>query len=375
MTPVAHEQDAASQFGGPHPPHLRTPGSALEASANVRKWRNRGRKAEEISLRLIKRVRYVVPRLTISLASVIFVVTLVFVLIHLAPGDPLNYRYQTGSQLTPQVYQELRRHYGLDKSLIEQYTIYVRDIARGDLRNSFTYDVPVVTILWERLPATLTLMVPSILIGILLGTYIGISSARKPNSAKDIALRVLALVGYSIPPFWLGILLIQYFALGLQAFPTGGMFDPRLADGTVDFYVSIAWHAILPVATLSCFFVAMFARYSRTSILEQSTENYVLTARAKGLDQNQALNRHVLRNALTPLVTMVGVSMTYILGGAILIETVFSWPGIGMLTYNAILARDYPLIQGIFLFSAVSVILINFLIDIAYGLVDPRSRK
>jgi peptide/nickel transport system permease protein len=218
-------------------------------------------------------------------------------------------------------------------------------------------------------------MLISIFIGIFAGTFLGVISARKPNSAWDHAVRVVSLVGYSTPEFWLAILLILVFSLYLGFFPLGGMIDPRLSPGSWSYYLSLAWHAILPILALSLFYVAIFARYSRTSILAQSMENYVLTARAKGLDERAAFNKHVLRNSLLPVVTMIGVSFTYILGGAVLIETVFSWPGIGWLMYDAVMARDYPLVQGIFLFATVSVIVVNLLVDVVYGFLDPRVRS
>jgi peptide/nickel transport system permease protein len=345
-------------------------GRGIEVPPNQPRTSHRSR----LFRRPITWLLYLAPRIGATLVSVTFVVSLVFLLIHLAPGDPLTYRYQTGFSLTPEIYHQLQQRYGLDKSLFEQYAIYVRDVLRGDLGTSFTFNEPVTHVILGRLPASLILMIPSISIGVVVGTLIGVISARQLNSPTDLVLRAVTLIAYSVPSFWLGVILIQTLSLSVQVFPTGGMYDVELSSGTASYYASIAWHAVLPVIALSSFFVAMFARYSRTSVMEQLTENYVVTARAKGLTEGRVFYGHVLRNALIPVLTMVGVAATYILGGAILIETVFSWPGVGTLTYNAVLSRDYPLVQGIFLLSAVAVIAINLLVDFAYGVVDPRVR-
>ena len=325
--------------------------------------------------RVSEALLYVASRFALVAVTFIFIITLLFTMVHLAPGDPLTYRYQTGTALSDEVYDELRAKYGLDKSIIHQYFIYVGDLVQGDLGQSIRFNQSVSRIILDRLVATLILMISGIVIGLLVGTFLGISSARDPNSFKDNALRVIMLVGYSVPPFWLGIILLLTFSVNLGIFPAASMVDPRIASGTWAYYLSIAWHAVLPVFTLSLFYIALFARYSRTSMLEQSTENYVITARAKGLDRKRTFSRHVMKNGLLPVMTMVGVSLTYLFGGAVLVETVFSWPGIGRLTYDSLLARDYALVQGIFICIATTVIIVTFLVNIAYGMLDPRIRE
>ena len=320
-------------------------------------------------------VRLVVLRLFAVAVTVLFVITLLFFLLHAAPGDAINYRYGSGSSFTADQLEAFRAQLGLDEPILVQYGIYVRDLVQGDLGQSSRFNDSVLNVVFDALPETFILMVPALIIGIVAGTLLGIYSARKPNSARDNGLRLISLVGYSTPEFWVAIMLIFLFSVRLEIFPVGGFVDPRLDSGTLAYYWSVAKHAVLPVFSLSLISMATYARFSRTSILEQSTENYVLTARAKGLGERRTFNRHVLRNSLLPMVTLVGISLTYLLGGAVLVETVFAWPGIGRLMFDALLARDYPLVQGIFFITAMLVIAINLLVDVVYGFADPRVRR
>ena len=320
-------------------------------------------------------VRFILLRLFVVAITVLFVITLLFFLLHAAPGDAINYRYGSGSSFTAEQLEEFRAQLGLDKPLLVQYGIYVRDLVQGDLGQSSRFNDSVISVVFDALPETFILMVPALIIGIVVGTLMGIYSARKPNSTRDNGLRLLSLVGYSTPEFWVSIMLIFLFSVRLEIFPVGGYVDPRLDSGTLEYYWSIAKHAVLPIFALSLISIATYARFSRTSILEQSTENYVLTARAKGLGERRTFNRHVLRNSLLPMITLVGISVTYLFGGAVLVETVFAWPGIGRLMFDALLARDFPLVQGIFFISAVLVILVNLIVDLVYGLADPRVRR
>jgi peptide/nickel transport system permease protein len=313
----------------------------------------------------------------IALAGVtlLIVVTFLFVLLRAAPGDPLTYKYHVGgASLSAADYARLRHQAGLDRPVWEQYADYLGDVGRLNLGESFTYTEPVLSLIFSRIPATLILMLSAMITGALIGTTLGIASARRPNRFFDNATRTIFLSGYSIPQFWLAILVIRIFAVELGWFPSTGMVDPRIPSGSFAYVRSVAWHAVLPVAALSLFYVALYARYTRASMLNQTTENYVLTARAKGLTPAEAYHRHVVRNGLLPVLTLVGMSFRYLFGGAVLIETVFSWPGIGLMLFNGILERDYPVIQGVFLFAVLSVLVINLLIDAAYGFLDPRVR-
>jgi peptide/nickel transport system permease protein len=318
----------------------------------------------------------VAGKLALAATVLVGAATFLFVLLHLAPGDPLTYKYQTGgASFSASDYARLRHIYGIDRPLLEQYVNYLRDLSVGKLGNSFTFDTPVFHVIFGRLPATLVLMVSAMIIGGTVGTFLGVISARRPNALLDNVVRVLCLSGYSIPQFWLAIVMLRLFAVQLHWFPSVGMSDPRIKTGTFAYVESVAWHACLPVAALSLFYIAVFARYTRTSMLGQAAENYVLTARAKGLTPAETYRRHVIRNGLLPVLTLVGLSVRYLFGGAVLIETVFSWPGVGLMVFNAILARDYPLIQGVFLFSVATVIVMSLFIDAAYGYMDPRVRQ
>ncbi len=320
-------------------------------------------------------VRFIMLRLFVVALTILFVISLLFFLLQAAPGDAIAYRYGSGSSFTAEQLEEFRAQLGLDKPILVQYGIYVGDLAQGDLGHSSRFNTSVIDVILDALPETFILMIPALIIGIVVGTLIGIYSARKPNSTRDNGLRLISLVGYSTPEFWVSIMLIFLLSVRLEIFPVGGFVDPRLDSGTLSYYWSVAHHSVLPIFALSLISIATYARFSRTSILEQSTENYVLTARAKGLGEGKTFSQHILKNSLLPMITLVGISLTYLFGGAVLVETVFAWPGIGRLMFDALLARDYPLVQGIFLISAVLVIVVNLFVDVFYGLVDPRVRR
>ena len=312
--------------------------------------------------------------LILGMLTILAVLTLLFILIQVAPGDPVSFRYQSGAALTPEQYEELRGRFGLDRSMLEQYLIYMGNLLQGDLGESSRFNESVWNVVLGAMPATLILMVPAMIIGALLGTYLGTVSARKPDGWIDNSLRATSLLAYSTPPFWLGLLLIQLLVIRFAVFPSVGMVDPRFEPGTLDYLRSIAWHTVLPVLSLSAYFVALFSRYGRTAMLREAGKNYVITARAKGLKPRRVFWRHVFRNGLLPLVTLSGLTFRSLLGGAVFIEVVFSWPGIGLLLFEATLARDFTVIIGVFLLSVVTIVAFNILVDMAYGVVDPRVR-
>lgn len=322
-----------------------------------------------------RRILRIASRIGLAFLTFIFVVTLLFLLLRLAPGDPITYKYRTGgATLSAEQYAQLRHEAGLDQPVFRQYISYFGELATGDFGDSFTFSEPVISLIRSRIGSTLLLMLPSMVIGSLFGTWVGALCARRPGGPLDNFVRVASLTGYSIPQFWLGILLLQIFSLRMGLLPSTGMVDPTVESGTVDYFLSLLEHAALPVFALSLFYVALFARYTRVSMIEQSFQNYVLTARAKGLTPKRTFRRHVIRNGLLPVITLAGLAFRYLFGGAVLIETVFSWPGIGLMLFNAVLARDFPLIQGIFVIAVVTVILVNLLVDVIYGFVDPRVR-
>lgn len=316
--------------------------------------------------------RYVGRRLLQMIPTIFVVILINFFIIHMAPGDPA--RVMAGEMAHPDNVEAIRVAFGLDKPLIQQFIIYMGNLLRGDLGFSFKYLTPVSELILERLPQTILLMVTASTISILLGTMIGAYSASKYPSALDSGIVVTSLSFYSMPIFWFGLLLLFIFARELGWFPSGGMADIIDKKTGVARVADVAWHAVLPVLTLAAYQLPIFVRISRASVIETMREDYITTARAMGISERRVFSRHALRNALLPTVTVAGLTLGFVLTGAIMTETVFSWPGIGMLMWQAILNRDYPTLMGIFLFASVSVIVASFLTDMVYALLDPRVR-
>jgi peptide/nickel transport system permease protein len=318
-------------------------------------------------------LRFAGRRLLFGLPTIWLLISAVFAMVHLAPGDPLS--FITGdADVSDERLAQLRHEYGLDRSLATQYVVYVSKIFTGDLGQSYRYREPVLDLIQDRLPATLTLMVPALVLFVSLGTLLGSLAARAPNSAGDFALSSVALFGWSVPVFWLGQLLVIAFALKLGWFPTQGMLNLRAASSGFGRILDIAWHLTLPAIALGMRFLALTARMTRASMLQVMRLDYMTTARAKGLPERVVLSRHALPNALLPVITIVGMNIGTMLTGSVLVEVVFAWPGMGRLLYDGVLARDYPLIIGIILTTSIAVVLINLITDILYAIVDPRIR-
>lgn len=315
-------------------------------------------------------VTYISRRLIQALLVVILITFLIFVVIRLLPGDPiLIYLTQQDVQtLTTDQLNAARVEFGLDKPLALQYVNWLGDLFRGDLGKSLYYQQTVNALVGQRLPVTLSLGIIAFIVSHLLGIVFGTLSALRRNSWLDTLVTVLANIGITVPVFWLGILLIYLFGLKLDWLPRFGYIAPS-ADP-----VEFIRHAILPVFCLSIFAVASITRQTRSSILEVAHQDYVRTAWAKGLGERIIILRHILKNGLIPVITLVGIGLSYILGGQVLIETVFNIPGMGRLAVEAIQGQDYSVIQAIILFTAVTVVLVNLIVDIAYGWLDPRIR-
>jgi peptide/nickel transport system permease protein len=311
-------------------------------------------------------VRFVLRRLLYSLAVLIGVLVAVFSLVHLVPGDPV--RIALGTRYTPQAYDALRSASGLDRPVIEQFFGYIGSALIGDLGVSFRDGAPVTVTLLERLPATISLGVAGIVIALLIALPAGIWSALREGRLSDAVVRVGSQFGVSIPDFWLGILLIGVFASTLGWLPTSG-YRPLFDDPA-------GWlrHIILPGLTVGLVAAAIMTRYVRSAVLEVASMGYVRTARSKGLPPRVVTFRHTVRNALIPILTITGIQLATILGGVIVVEVVFAWPGLGRLVFNAVAARDYPLIQGAVLLIAALFLLINLIVDVLYAMVDPRIR-
>jgi peptide/nickel transport system permease protein len=305
--------------------------------------------------------RHILGRI-VQMVPVLFGVLLaVFTLTHVIPGDPVL--LMLGEDYTEVEYEEMREYLGLDRPLPVQFMNYLQDAARGDLGESILSGEPVTAVVIRRFPATFTLAVSAILIAALISIPIGIVSALRRNSAIDYGAMVVAQLGISIPGFWLGLMMILLFSLFLDWLPAGGRGDPP----------DLA-HLILPAFCLSTPFMAMTARLTRSSMLEVLRENYITVARSRGLAEARIVLKHALRNAMIPVVTNIGLQLSRVLGGALVIEVVFRWPGIGSLAYDGIMQRDYPVVMGVVLLVSVIFITVNLIVDVSYGLLDPRIR-
>lgn len=298
--------------------------------------------------------------------------TMTFLLIHLAPGDPIV--ALSGEFSTAEYQRELEAYYGLDRPLLEQYGRYLANVFQGNLGTSYYFKQPVATVILERLPSTLLLVAPSVLLSSLLGIWAGAVSARQRHSLTDFGLTATALVSYAIPIFWLAQLLLMLFAVQLGWFPVQGMYDIRANYNGPRLWLDIAYHMILPVLTMTSQQLAMIMVLTRSGLQTELQQDYVRTARAKGLFEHTVVRGHALRNALLPVVTVIGGRIGFLFAGAVLTETVFAWPGLGRLVVSASLNRDHPLILGLFLLISLAVLLANLITDLVYALLDPRIR-
>jgi len=301
---------------------------------------------------------YLVRRAWQSAVTLFGVSLLVFVILRVIPGDPAKMLLPEGAPQS--AVDELNRHLGLREPLWIQYGIFLKSIVRGDFGQSFQYRSPALQVVVERLPATLELTLTAMLLTALFGVSIGIVAAVRPRSRYDYAGTVLAVLGQSLPNFWLGIMLILLFGVTLRWLPTSGF---------------QGWsYLVLPSITLAAFPTALVARLTRSSMLEILGQEYIRTGRAKGLAERIVVLRHALKNAAIPLLTVIGLQIGTLLGGAVITESIFAWPGMGKLTVDAIFFRDFPVVQTILILSATIFVVINLLVDLLYTVFDPRIR-
>lgn len=309
-----------------------------------------------------------------------------FFMVRAIPGDPAQ--IMLGQQATQEQVQQIRENMGLDKPIFVQYGLFLKDALRGDLGDSIVTGRPVTTELLTRLPATLELTAFAMLIAILVGIPVGVISAVRQYSLLDKSTSVLALTGISMPIFWLAMILVVIFGVNLELLPFPGRLDPTtgitaitglvLVDSLLTLNFAGFWdgllHLIMPALALATIPMAVIMRMTRSSMLEVMNEDYVRTARAKGVVPWRVVFKHALRNAMLPTITVIGLQTGLLMGGAIITETIFSWPGIGLYTYNSISSRDYASIQGVVLYAALLFVLVNLLVDILYAVLDPRVR-
>lgn len=303
---------------------------------------------------------FLAGRLSMGILTVFVTTILVTLLIHLVPGDPVQIMYAQSQGTTPEQIEEVRKNLGLDKPIPVQYVMYLGRLFEGDLGHTIRGGQPVLEVILQRLPNTLILACAAMVIAIAIGLPIGFFAAYKKGSIWDAALMIGAILGISMPHFWLGLILLFYFAVDLGWLPVSG-------NGPLNL--------VLPALTLGLSNAAIFARLTRSSMIDVLSQDFVQTAFAKGLPKGLILRRHVLRAGLLPVITMMGLQFAFMMGGAIVVENIFSWNGVGRMAVEAIFQRDYPIIQGFILTFAVVVVLVSLMLDTLYALIDPRIRR
>lgn len=317
-------------------------------------------------------LRYLLWRLLQAVPVILGVTVMCFLMLQLAPGDLAEVLAGESGGASPGYIETLRARYGLDKPVLVQLVIYVKNVLFFDLGFSFRHNAEVAELLLERLVPTLLLMGSTLLLSVGVGALSGLFAAIWVRTWRDHIISIAAIIAYATPLFWVGLMLILVFSIWLDWFPTSGMENVVMFYEGWDRVVDIAHHLVLPVITLSLFYMALYARLMRATMLEQRGLDYVTTARAKGLTERQLTFRHVLRNALLPVVTVAGVQVGALLGGSVVVESVFAWPGLGQLAFEALFSRDFNLLLGIFFLSACLVVAVNIVIDIIYVILDPR---
>jgi peptide/nickel transport system permease protein len=319
-------------------------------------------------------LRFILARLGKAAGILLAIVALNFLLIHAAPGDPAAVMAGEAGATDEKFIAQLRSQFGLDRSLPEQMAIYMKGVATLDLGFSYRQQMPVADLIFQRLPATLLLTMSAFVISLVLGTLAGVLASARVGTVADSIISTLALIFYATPLFWVALMAVILFSVTLDWLPGFGYETVGAGYTGMRRVLDIASHLVLPATTLGLFFMAVYMRMTRASMLEVSRLDFVKTARAKGLAPRAILWRHTFRNAMLPVVTLAGLQAGQLVGGAVLTETVFAWPGIGRLMFEALAQRDYNLLLGIFFISAAMVLLFNLITDVAYRFVDPRIR-
>lgn len=318
------------------------------------------------------RFRYVVRRLIHGLPIVFAIVVVNFFLIRLAPGDAAQVLAGEAGAATPEYMAQIRSQFGLDQPMYVQFLKYMKNILVFDMGYSFRHGREVAGLIFERLGATALLMGASMVISVGMGILLGAVAAIRDRTLTGNLIVIFAIVSYATPLFWVGLMLIILFSINLPWFPTSGIADVGSTLSGFRHALDVGHHLVLPAIALSFFYMALYTRLMRASMLETLRLDYINTARAKGLSDRQIIWRHALRNAILPVLTMAGVQVSSMLGGSVIIESVFGWPGLGLLAYESLFARDLNLLLGIFFLSSILVVVTNALIDVIYTIVDPR---
>jgi len=307
-----------------------------------------------------------------ALLVVFAVIVINFMLIRAAPGDPASILAGEAGAADAAFMEQVRKEYGLDKPLPVQLGLYVRQLASFDFGNSYRENRPVKDIIIERLPATLLLTLSAFVASILIGISLGVAAARRAGTWVDSLITAVSLIFFAMPLFWIGLLAIVLFSVQLGWLPAYGMASVGAGLTGLEAVLDVAWHLILPACTLGLFYVAVYTRVTRASAIEVMEQDFVKTARSKGVSERRIWRHHVLRNAILPVITFGSLQAGHLIGGSVLIETVFAWPGIGRLAFDALFQRDYNLLLAIFFVSAMIVVFINLIADVLYTIADPR---
>ncbi|PSO08118.1 peptide ABC transporter permease [Candidatus Marsarchaeota G2 archaeon BE_D] len=317
--------------------------------------------------------RYIAKRALTSIITFFAVLVLTFILFRLLPGNPVLLLFRN-PQLTQQQIAQLSAQFGLNRPLYEQFILFIVNVFRGNWGLSFYYRVPVTQVLFPALLNSIILILPSTILAILIGVGLGVLSGWKRNTLTDMAVLSSSLVLYAIPTFWLGILFIM-LAVRIGGIPVSGMLSIGVTfNSPLQYLGNLLRHLLLPMITLTLVTLGQFSIIMRTSVINELTEDYVVAAYAKGMSESRLIRKHVVPNALLPTVSIIAISIGTVVAGAVLTETVFSWPGVGTLIYDSIARRDYPVLQGAFLIVALSVIISNFIADLVYAYLDPRVK-
>jgi len=316
--------------------------------------------------------RFFLRRAVQAILLILMLICINFLLIHLAPGDPAH--ILAGQSGDEKYYEFIRARFGLDRPLGTQLWIYLSSVARGDFGYSLGYQQPVIAVIFERVPATLLLMLSAVSLSSVAGVALGVEAARRANSLTDRAINAFAMLGFSMPSFSVGHLLLIVFALYLGVFPAQNMSSANGELSGLGYGLDVLSHMVLPVTTLAIVYFAQVMRLTRTSMLNVLGENFITTARAKGVGEGRVAYGHALRNALLPVITIIGSDFGMLLSGAVFIETVFAWPGLGRLMIDSLAMRDYPVLMGLFLLISTSVVVVNFITDLTYAALDPRIK-
>jgi len=322
----------------------------------------------------IMKRQYFINKILQAMLTIIFVLIFNYFLFRVMPGDPLA-MIMRNPKASPEAVQKTIEMFGLGKAWYVQFGIYFKNLFIGDLGISFLYKRPVIGIIAEKVMPTIIMVGIAEVLAIIVGVFFGVVAAWKRGTKIDVIALSFSLITYSMPTFWLGIVLVSIFSVFLRLFPTSGMITPgKTFLSSWSLIKDSISHLFLPVITLSLVLIGEYALIMRNTLIDVLTEDYMVTAKAKGFDQNYLIRKHAIPNAMLPMITIIAINLGLVIGGTIQVETIFSWPGIGRLMYTALKNRDYPLLQGIFLLITVAVIFANLIADLTYGYLDPRVK-